>query len=653
MKRVPPAILAILILTLAGALGVLGASAAAAADFPPITDEERALTSVPGQPNAPAVVLFKKGEFLMAGYGQPKGNLASSLHVQVRLKILTEEGKSNGEVTLLHSGDQRLHGFQARTVLPDGQVIPVPADAKFVRKTSRSNKTFTTAVAFPSVQVGAILDYHYELTFDSPIYLEPWYFSEEIPVRYSEVVFRTSPEMLAQAWSRAPQKVKIQKELAKTSNGYTTKAWAENLPPVPDDLYGPPFTDLAAQMLLLPTGFANANYHETLLESWPKTCELIGTLYDKARRRDGGVDKQARTVAGAGTQRQQAEALYRFVRDQIEFSGYIGVSLDPDRGLTKVLSEHSGSRAEKALLLQAMLKAVKIDSRLVWAANRDRGAVDTALPNPNWFDAVLVQVQLDGQPVYLDPSDRALGFGRLRAGYEGTPALIHDAKKPEGVVLPVTPFEQNLRRAELDLAVDAKGRIAGTGTLRLTGHHARERIDWQPDPAKTAQAWTEWLEKRFRDYQISDVKAVESADDAKVTVTWALAQREDEALGDEATIVPSAPVGPLAQPFVQAASSRRTGVYFDYPDREEVELHLRWPEGWKVEGAPQERNVAGAVGALTTTVEVKPAERSLVYTRRVDLTHRALETSQQYEAIRSLFNDVEKSDAQALVLARR
>jgi hypothetical protein len=56
---------------------------------------------------------------------------------------------------------------------------------------------------------------------------------------------------------------------------------------------------------------------------------------------------------------------------------------------------------------------------------------------------------------------------------------------------------------------------------------------------------------------------------------------------------------------------------------------------------------------LTTAVEVKAAERSLVYTRRVDVTSRALETSQQYEAIRSLFGDVEKSDAQALVLAKR
>jgi hypothetical protein len=68
---------------------------------------------------------------------------------------------------------------------------------------------------------------------------------------------------------------------------------------------------------------------------------------------------------------------------------------------------------------------------------------------------------------------------------------------------------------------------------------------------------------------------------------------------------------------------------------------------------PQEKNVASSIGVLSASVEVKPGERSLVYTRRMDIARRALETTQQYEAIRSLFGDVEKSDAQKLLLARR
>jgi hypothetical protein len=632
-KPIRPAVPACLILALLAARG------AAAADFPPVTDEERALTSVPGAPNAPAVMLFKKGEFLMAGYGLRSG-LSSSLRIQVRLKILTEEGKSNGEVAITHSGWERLHGFAARTVLPDGRILPVPSDAKFVRKTSRSNRTYTTALAFPAVQVGAILDYQYEL-------------SEEIPVRYSEIVFKTPLDVGASAWSRGPAQVKIQRQTDRNASGFLSKAWAENVPAVADDPYGPPYQDLAAQMMLLPTSFVGPYGREPLLESWPKTCDLVRRRYDEVRRRDGGVAQQAREVAGSGPPGEKARALYRFVRDQIETAPFSGVLVAEDAALGKRLAERKADRAEKALLLQAMLAAVKIDSRLVWAADRDQGAIDLAVPNPAWFDTMLVLVELDGQKIYLDPTDRALGFGRLHAGHEGTPALIYDPKKPEQIVLPSTPHDQNLRRAELDLALDEKGRIAGTGTLRLTGHPAWEKIDWQDDAAKAAQAWKEWLEKRFRDYQISDVKAVESADEEKVTVTWALAQRADEALGDEATIAPSAPLGPRTQPFVQPAASRRTAVYFDYPNREEVELRLRWPEGWKLETMPQAKNLASSIGGLSTAVEVKPGERELLYTRRMDITHRSLDTAQQYEAIRSLFGEAAKNDAQTLTLARR
>jgi Domain of Unknown Function with PDB structure (DUF3857)/Transglutaminase-like superfamily len=639
------ALLTSLILTL---LAVRGA---AAADFPPITPEERALTAVPGEPNAPAVVLFRKGEFLMEGYfSSAVMVLPSYLRVQVRLKVLTEAGKNNGEVILAHNDEERLTRFKGRTVLPDGRVIPVPEDAKFVRRTSR--RSLTTAVAFPAVQVGAILDYQYELEFHTIFRLKPWYFSEELPVRYSEIVYRVPTALEVQEWSRAPLREKIQRRVDRNARGYVTTAWAENLPALPDEPYGPPFADLAAQMILLPSASKGRLVHISLLESWEAACALLGTDYGELLRHDRAVQERTLAVAGPGSPGDKARALYRFVRDQIENNEFIGVAVDPERQLDQVLAERKGSRAEKALLLFRMLKIAGIDSKLVWAADRGLGAIDLQLPNPSWFDTMLVRVDLDGKPVFLDPSDRALGFGHLRPGYEGTPALISDLKNPERIVLPTTPYEQSLRRAVLDLTLDGKGRITGTGTLSLTGHPAWEHIV-QEDPARSRQAWAEWLEKRFRDYRISDVKADASADEEKVTVTWALAQRGDEALGDETTLAPSPPLGPLTQPLVQPAASRRTGVYFDYPWREEVELRLRWPESWKVQAMPQEKTVAGAAGSLAVQIETRPDERSLVYTRRVDVPRRAFESSRQYEAIRSLFGDVEKSDAQKLVLVRR
>ena len=361
---------------------------------------------------------------------------------------------------------------------------------------------------------------------------------------------------------------------------------------------------------------------------------------------------KAREIAGTGSPRDKAQAVYRFVRDQIENEPAAGVLPDPDIPLEKVLAERKADRAEKGLLLEAMLRAAGVDSRLVWAADRDRVTLDPQLPSPAWFDTLLVRVELDGQPVYLDPTDRSLGFGRLRGGHEGTAAVLCDARKPETIVLPETPFYKSLRRAEIDLTLSADGRLAGTGTLRLSGQQSWRTIGWQEGEAKAAEEWKEWLGKRFKDFQVSAVQLAESIDDATVTVTWALAQRAEEALGDEVAIVPSAPLGPLAQPFVQPVADRRSGVVFGELYRDEVELKLHWPAGWQVEAKPQERNLTAKAVSISSRVEVNAAERTLVYKRRFDISQRQVATAPEYENVRNLFAEVEKNDAQKLLLVR-
>lgn len=641
------AILAALFLMLLGARGV------ATADFPPITDEERALTSVPGEPNAPAVVLFKKGEFLMEGYGRFIGSMASHLRVQARVKILTEAGKSNGEIVVDHSREVRLRSFSGRTVLPDGRIIPVPADARFERRASKSSKTFVTAVAFPAVQVGAILDYEYEIVFSSPVLLEPWVFSEELPVRHSEIVYKTAREWRMRIWTRAPSGIKIEQAKQESSAGYDLRAWAENLPSIQAVPFGPAYEDQAGQILLLPAAFSNAYVSVKYMEDWYATSQLLLRTYEDVRKRDGGVAARARGIAGTGSPRQKAQALYRFVHDQIQGERGAGVWVDPDSSVEKVLAQHRGDPTQKALLLQVMLKAVDVDSRLLWAADRGRGTVDTTLPSPNWFDTVLVMIQLDGKNTFLDPSSASLSFGQIRAGHEGTKALLPDPRSPLGMILPETPFDQNLRRAEIDLTLDAKGRLSGTGTLRLTGVHATERLRWQDDEAKTLQAWKDWLGERYKEFQIADVKAAEELDERKVTVTWSMAQREDEVLGDEVTVVPSAPLGLVGQPFTQTAAERKVDVIFEYADRDEVELRLRWPAEWRVEQVPQPAAVNHPCGALSTSVVRNDQDHSLVYRRRLDVTQRTIGIKDGYEDLRDLYGMTEKNDAQKLVLVRR
>jgi transglutaminase-like putative cysteine protease len=630
----------------------LVAAPAAADAFPPITEKERALASVAGEPNAPAVVLFKKAEFLMWGYDS-QGAISSRLLVQERRKILTEQGKDLAEVAVAHNDFIRLAGFKGRTVLPDGREVPLGSDARFERKESKRYGRRVTTVTFPSVEIGAILDYQYELRMESIYFLEPWYFSEELPVVYSEMVFKIPREIQTQAWNRDPFKVGLQRETKKSSRGTELRVWGENLPSVPDDPFGLPFADLATQMMIVPAAYQDRDIYEKLMDSWPSVCEMLEESYAKARRKDGGVAKKAKEIASAGAARQKAEALYRFVRDEIETVNQPGIFLAEGSSVEKTLSQKSGDPAEKALLLQTLLNAVKLDARVVWAADRMHGQIDPQVPNPLWFDTVLVAVDLDGQRVYLDPSDKALAFGRLQYGYEGTPALIHDAKKPEGIVLPEPPHDQNARRATVDLDLDAEGRLSGKGEVTFTGHHAWEKIDWKDDDAATLEAWKKWLGEEYPGFQIDGVRFEEKPDEQTARVFWTMKQREEDVLGDETSLVPSRPLGPSRQPFVQDASKRRSPVLFLFPDRDEVELRLRWPEGWKLESQPKLASTKNRAGALTVGLDLNDAERSLVYRRQLDVTQRQLPSMQLYEEARALFGAAEKSDAQALVLARR
>jgi hypothetical protein len=452
--------------------------------------------------------------------------------------------------------------------------------------------------------------------------------------------------MQTAVWKKDPLGAGLHTETEDTASGVKLRVWAENVPAVPDEPYGPPFADLATQMMLVPM---------RLLESWESVCKFFDEVYQAAQKKDGEAVKKARAIAdrAGGGARPRAEAIYRFVRDEIANAEVESVAPREGSTVGKTLADQKGSSADKALLLQAMLAAAQVKSRLVWAADRSRGQVDMQVANPAWFDRVLIMAELDGGRVFLDPSDRALGFGQIRHGYEGMPAVLYDRETPETITLPESPFDQNGRRAVIDLTLDETGALAGTGELVLTGAHAWERIDWQDDDARTLEAWKKWLADRFQGFAVSDVSFEERPDDRTVQLTWKLAHHEEDVLGDETSLVPSRPLGPGRQPFLQPAGQRRSPVLLPHAGWEEMELRLRWPAGWRVDALPGLVKQDRAVGALVVDVVEKEAERTLVYRRRIELRRRRLDGARDYDAVRGLFAAVEKSDAQILALVRR
>lgn len=631
------------------ALLALSFAPPALAALAPITEQERALTAVEGQPGAPAVVLFERAVVKLMDYPR---QVSSSLEVERRIKILTEDGKRFAEIEIAHGEVQRLSGLEARTVLADGRAVPVPDDAIFLEVRSSSRSAYVTKVAFPAVEVGAIVDYRYTLKWDSIYYLESWSFHNAIPTLLSEIVYHKPAGMAIEPWGRETGGGKLNVETSRAAFGAQIRAWMENLPALPDEPASFPAVDLASRFMAVPKEVADGVERWPLLESWQNVAADFEEFYAPIRNRSRKAKKQATELAAGKTgEHERAAAVFGFVRDEIRTLTSSWIFPD-EEDLDALLAAREGSVAGKALLLQAMLDELKLKPRLVWAADRREGRIDPSVPNPTWFDRVLVQLELGGARVFLDPSDNTLGFGRLSPHYEGTQALLFDPRKPEIFTLPMSPLANNLRRAEVDLALDAEGRLAGRGRLVLTGHCAWEEMDGLGDPAATVEKWRKSLAEDWEAFDLADVTVEELVEEAKVTVSWSLGQRPEAVLGDEASLLPSRPLGPVSSVYKLPPEQRLTPVQRRFPDRDEVELRLSWPEGWEADVVPQPRQLENETGLYSVQVEVDDAARKLSFRRQVELRQLELHGRDKYARLRNLFATLEQGDADAVVLVR-
>jgi len=626
-----------LVLTMATCL--LGASGVGlAADFPPLTEAERAIKSAPGEPNARAVILFLKGDLKMPD--PRKEATPSILTVSVRERILTEKGLDEGTVRIVHSSFTRLHDFEGRTILPDGSVVPLPEDASFTTTASKAKRRFITSVAFPKVEVGAILDYHYKLYWDSFAFLEPWYFAASVPIVYSEILYHLPAGVEMGVWGFGPG-----------IDGVKTEQGSDVL----SKPYSLPAGDFSPRMMLVPRSVMVRGLPVLLLESWRSTCELYKDMYREALDDDYETAKLARSLVPTAEKdaRARAAILFHYVRDKISTDE--GSDPAPGKGVTvdKVLARKHGTSAEKALLLLALLEAAKVPAHLVWAGDRADGMIDTQVPTPAWFSRTLVAVETGAERLFLDPAEATAPVGHIGPGFEGMPALLYDYKKPEVITLPERPFTENLRAARVDLTVGEKGDVTGHGTLTLTGQHGWEMVGWKGSPEQAVVGWKNWLGEQLKSFLVSDVKVRESVDDGRVEVEWHLEPADRGADENEIILNPAAPLGPanLASSF--PAAGRQTPVVFDYPDRDEVEWHVSWPPGWEIEATPQPRTRESAAGAIVTSFATDPAARTMVARRRLDIAHRITTSVADYDRLRQLLLEVQRNDAQTVVLRRR
>ena len=133
---------------------------AAAQEWPPVTEEEKAITDCPQQPGAPAVLLYRE---------ETTSHRTWTVTCFYRLKVLTPAGRDRANIEIpVYKGWYKVSDLKARVVRPDGTAVPFTGQVfeKTVLRTGGFKVTVMT-IALPDVDVGSVIDYRYKLVPDN------------------------------------------------------------------------------------------------------------------------------------------------------------------------------------------------------------------------------------------------------------------------------------------------------------------------------------------------------------------------------------------------------------------------------------------------------------------------------------------------------
>lgn len=307
-----------------------------------------------------------------------------------------------------------------------------------------------------------------------------------------------------------------------------------------------------------------------------------GDVFYERGRISHEVEVFARGAVGDKTGADAVQALYEAVMTKLS-------GRDAGLGQTAAASV-SQDRGSRLWLLKASLEAVGIRARLAAVRTFSANPNASMFPSESQFPYVALRAEPEGSdPIWLDPTVRFSPFGQLpeQALGEREAYLLPEPGRPLTRVKTPGPSKIFGRRVELNLTLDATGKLTGEGTEvyeGIEGAITSEQLKALSEDQRN-QALQSALSRYFNGADLGDVTVtlVEKVG-TPLTVKYAFtANRFARVDKGRMMLAPLTFPSMLGRRYVQL-SARRTPLYIDNTERTRTKVTLQLPEGYALRG---------------------------------------------------------------------
>ena len=341
-----------------------------------------------------------------------------------RIKVLSEKGKELATVELPYvSGDSKITDIKGRTIHSDGTILPLEVKPENLLMMKSGDLTVNRKVFnLPSVEVGSILEYRYELRYDDDRYSSPdWeiqrpYFVHK--AHYSFTPFKAflpgsqnitssyledehgNPANSLVWWTILPEGKKIEADASGRFSMDLT-----DIPARPQEEWMPPIHSLLYHVAFY---YLNSNsvggYWTEEAKYWGKDVDHFAEPTKQIREAADGI------VASADSDLDKAKKLYKAVQalDNTDFSREKTASERKQLKLKAVKraedtwAQKSGSSEDIALLYLGLLRAEGLTAYDMKVVDRDQGIFAPGYLNFHQLDDDIILLNIGGKEMVPD-----------------------------------------------------------------------------------------------------------------------------------------------------------------------------------------------------------------------------------------------------------
>lgn len=501
--------------------------------------------------------------------------------------------------------------------------------------------------SMPGLKEGSIYEVAYT-TRSTFSMIDSWSFQHEYPCRWSEYDLDFFSDMSYSVKIQGSQPFYVNSQIAAKNSSLHNRWVKRDVPAIKVEDNISSIKNYVDKISFRLSSF-DIKDEKTSYQGWKKLSEFFiyrNELTETLDSDNPWLDQETLNIVGTETNKSlMSRMIYKWVRDHFKNTGRNSISALND--LKDIFKNKSGNEAEINFLLLAFLRHIKIPVYPAILSTRENGFAELAYPQMNDYNYMICVLYENGQAVTLDASQPNLPYGRLLSNcYNGGIRIINE---DDPKLLRFTPDSLlETETTNLFIANDEKGEYSGSlSTIygRNRSYAIREEI--------RKKSKKDYLREHLIkiddgiDFENMDFDSLEDYD---MPLTLHMDMEFKKLLkGDVIYFDPLVGFPYNKNPFISA--ERLYPVELPYKQDYVFLLSMDIPKGFQVDELPKSARIKldGDQGVFEYIVQGNPDNIQMQVHLKLNKTTFLPE---DYMSLREFFADVEKKEAEQIVLKR-